>query len=132
MLGHEVTSVVLESQNSGYCAHRTRGVKPDPLALGMIIVAGHAAEVLWHRRSRGTAPAGDHAELVKMGFRGRSLSTLLSMAMHALESVTPIVFAIAKELQKRNLTGADVREIINQCTDPLVIQAFENARAESV
>ncbi len=99
--GHRVTRIAL-TDRGGLVEHRGPR-RPDPLALGLIGVAGHAAEVLWYRQPVNLAPANDHRWLRSVGFRGQSFSALLMLAQHRLVALEPQVRAVAKALKRGDL-----------------------------
>jgi len=115
--GHTVLLVVL-SKAGGFCRHGIDAKIPDPLQLGMIYMAGHAADVLWSRANRVHPPVDDHRFLERMGFRDRSFATLLGFAMGTLHEEKDAVFAVAKALKAQNFTGDDVRRIIQETKQP--------------
>lgn len=102
--GHRVTRLAITSRG-GLTEHRGPR-KADPLALGLIGVAGHAAEVLWYRQPLNQAPADDHRWLLSLGFRGQSFAALLMLAQHRLAALEPQVRAVAKALKRGDLDGS--------------------------
>jgi hypothetical protein len=115
VLGEKVTAVVLKGRG-GWCDHSTTRL-PDPLRLGIIAMAGHAAEIRSSRfrpGKRTRVPADDHTFLVSMGFRGRSLATLLSMSLVFVTDYKAEIAAVAKELEERDLYEKDFRRMMRK------------------
>jgi hypothetical protein len=111
VLGNRVRAVRVESARRGFCEYGVRG-KPDPLVEGITALAGHAADIYWGKRARTVVPADDHKRVLALGFRGRSLPTLLEMASQSVAAYFEVIDAVARELWRRDLTGADVRRIM--------------------
>jgi len=110
-VGYRVSRVWLLAEDAGFTEHR-HPILPDPLKRAMIAMAGHAAEMRWHRAKKTHVPAGDHRTVLAMGFRGRSLPTILMLARGAVEENAEAIDAVARELVKSDLTGRDVRRIM--------------------
>lgn len=102
------------SRTRGSCDWRYAGRgKPDPLVLGVTALAGHAGELEFRMRTDVTeVPASDHRQVLALGFRGFSLSTLLSIAKHIVVDHKDEIRTVARELVKRNLKGSEVEKIL--------------------
>jgi len=113
VLGNRVRVARVTGTRHGFCEYDVRG-RPDPLVEGIAALAGHAADIRWGKRSRTTVPADDHRRVVSLGFRGRSLPTLLEMASQLVAAYSAVIDAVAYELWARDLTGREVRRIMKE------------------
>lgn len=77
--------------------------RPDPLRLGMVSMAGHAADVLWSRFPEAKFPPDDLADLRAQGFRGPSLPTLFALAAGQCQVHESKIRAVAAALKKGDL-----------------------------
>lgn len=110
-LGYPVEAIKLTRGGRGFTV--TRAPKhADPLVIGMIAMAGHAADIRWNRAPKTRVPAHDHFVVLRCGFRGRSLPTVLLLARGAVEEVHREIDMVAKELVSRDLTGKQLRALL--------------------
>jgi hypothetical protein len=98
----------------GNCGLKIGPKKADPLQLAMVVMAGHAADVLFNGRRKTRIAKEDHAVLVKMGFKGRSFPTLLALAMGIVSENELTIRTVANFLKKKDLTGREVRKIMHE------------------
>lgn len=87
----------------------------DPLAIGIVTAAGHAADVKWNGMQREHITVDDHLTLVALGFRGRSLASVLGMARGLVEVYAEDIQRVAKELECRDLGYDDMVELLGEC-----------------
>lgn len=108
-LGQPVKEMKVTSKDTGHT--RFQRDITDPLAMGIILSAGHAAEMRWHRKSSRYISAGDGRMLKKAGFKPHSLGTLLALARTLVEMHIEAIETCAQALKMSDLTGRDVRRI---------------------
>lgn len=111
--GYRVRRVWLLAEEAGF-TETWYPILPDPMARAIIALAGHAAEMRWHRQPAKLIEAGDHRTVRAMGFRGRSYPTLLALARGTVDEHAVAIEAVAQALRKSDLTGRDVRRIIRE------------------
>jgi hypothetical protein len=107
VLGEHVFGVYLTARGGQTLCSLPR--RPDPLRLGMVSMAGHAADVLWNGFPEDTFPRDDLADLRAQGFRGPSLPTLFALAAVQCQVHEPQIRAVAAALKKGDL---DRREFL--------------------
>jgi hypothetical protein len=111
-LGNIVQWATINGQG-GKCCYLARGRKVDPMREGIISLAGHAAAMKWHRWPQYLYPYEDHQAVLKMGFRNRSVNTLLMHARGMVEALAPAIDGVAKELVAAGrIEGKAIRRII--------------------
>lgn len=101
VLGEHVFGVQLNARGGQTLTTLPR--RPDPLRLGMISMAGHAADVLWSRFPEGKFPADDLADLRAQGFRGPSLPTLFALAAGQCQEHETKIRSVAVALNRSDL-----------------------------
>ncbi len=111
ILGNRVRVVRITGRNRGFCEYAVRG-RPDPLVEGISALAGHAADLRWSHAKRTLVPADGHRRVLSLGFRGRSLPTLLEMARGLVEAHAAVIDLVAREIVRGDLTGKRVRELM--------------------
>jgi hypothetical protein len=100
-LGEHVFGVHLSARGGQTLCQLPR--RPDPLRLGMVSMAGHAADVLWNGFREDTFPTDDLADLRAQGFRGPSMPTLFALAAGQCQAHEPKIRAVAAALKKGDL-----------------------------
>jgi hypothetical protein len=101
IVGEHVFSVQLSAHGGLTMCSLPR--RPDPLRLGMVSMAGHAADVLWSRFPEAKFPRDDLADLRAQGFRGPSMPTLFALAAGACQVHELKIRAVAAALKKGDL-----------------------------
>lgn len=111
LVGHEVISVKLTRPGYGVC--KVRHTCEDPMRLGMIALAGHAADMKWHRFGMWRRVSDSDLRMFRrLGFRDMSAVTVLNIARNLIDENADVVNSLARELLKRDLSGEEVREIM--------------------
>lgn len=100
-LGEHVFGVQLSARGGQTLCSLPR--RPDPLRLGMVSMAGHAADVLWNGFPEDTFPRDDLADLRAQGFRGPSMPTLFALAAGQCQVHEARIRAVAAALKKGDL-----------------------------
>lgn len=118
VLGHEVRRIrVYRSKGKwrGYVLDRAPGRRSDPLRVGIIYLAGWAAEREFNPRARRLPYEGEGDVLMikRMGFRGSSCATLACHARGMVREHREAIAALAAEVQRRDLMAHHVRDLLS-------------------
>lgn len=103
--------------------------RPDPLRIGMLTMAGHAADVLWSRFPEAKFPADDLADLRAQGFRGPSLPTLFALAAGACQVNEAQIRRVAAALKKGDLGRLAFLKALRDPPTPADVAAAKHGRA---
>lgn len=114
-LGVRVTRAVLappRTKNRGYvCYDRRRRV--GKLRRAIIAMAGTVAEQRWHRVRRFLVSSADYKEIAR-SFHDSDLGYIRYLARVYVSIGVKEIDAMARELRKRDLSGAEVRRIFKR------------------
>lgn len=110
-VGYPVTWVEL-NEDGGSTSH-----KPgfDPLKLGIVDLAGHAADCKWHGVNKHHIPVDDHWSVTALGFRDRSYTTILSMARAMVEENADEIETVSRWLIERDVYEDDLGGLLGPC-----------------
>lgn len=100
IVGARVQRVCLISDTVGFseAAYTHRRGKVDPVARGVVSLAGHEAERRFYRRPRTLLPKGDYEAVLALGCSGDSANALAEIARRMVRWYTPEIKRVAKAL----------------------------------
>lgn len=82
------------------------------MSIGIVAMAGKAADRKWSRIGRKWFPQADLATVKRFGFCWRAITTLEAMAMAQVCEQSDKIERVARELKKRDLTGRELRRML--------------------
>jgi hypothetical protein len=126
VLGEHIVSLTVDRR--GGMTGTAYGFRFDPLRAGMATMAGHAADVLWSRRSRTTPPPDDHRMLKELGFRGQSFPTLLALAQGQCIEHEATIRRVAAALKEGDLDRKAFLRALREPSTPADIAAGKHFR----
>jgi hypothetical protein len=110
--GFHVFELVID-RLGGHIDHASFRKVPDPLRLGMVWMAGHAADLLWSNERMMSVV--DHRAMVRMGFYRESFPALLALAQGQCLVYEREIRRVAAALKKGDL---DRRAFLKALREP--------------
>lgn len=97
LLGATVSHVQIGARGQSYCQFRRKF--RTPLMAGLTLMAGSAAEHLWHGTPRGLVSAHDLSAMKGMGFKGEDYRVLWEEAQRLVRRNKRAIWRLAKQLR---------------------------------
>ena len=98
ILGGKSAFIHIGKRGKSYC-HFARTPK-TPLLMGLALMAGSAAEHLWHGTDRGLVSAHDLADLKRIGFKGEDFRVLWEESQRLVRRNKKSIWKLASQLKE--------------------------------